>query len=84
MGHIAPKCGTKPAPANNNPGGGAFEEDQNHDILAYCLSKITPDRSSLRKILKIINLAAYITNLLFLRTKNPTERETKFFKFACL
>lgn len=30
---------TKPAGVNNNLDAGAFEEDQNHDIVAYCLSK---------------------------------------------
>jgi hypothetical protein len=28
----------KPATANNNMGGDALDEDQNHDIVACCLS----------------------------------------------
>ena len=56
----------KPAAINNNMGGGALDEDQNHDIVAYCLSRNSYIWRSLYKALKIINLAAYITNLLFL------------------
>jgi len=48
-------------------GGGALDEDQNHDIVAYCLPRNSYIWRSLYKALKIINLAAYITNLLFFK-----------------
>jgi hypothetical protein len=54
-------------------GGSALDEDQNHDIVACCLSGDANIPHTLHKELKIINLAAYITNLLFLRTKNPVQ-----------
>jgi hypothetical protein len=73
MGHIAPARSTKPATANNNMGGDAFDEDQNHDIVARCLSRNANIPHTLCKELKIINLAAYITNLLFLTTKKPAR-----------
>jgi len=59
--------------ANNNMDGDAFDEDQNHDIVACCLSRHTNIPHTLCKELKIINLAAYIRNLLFLRTKKPVS-----------
>jgi hypothetical protein len=71
MGHIAPKRLTKPATANNTMTGDAMDEDQNHDIVHCRLSRNAPVGHFLHKELKIINLAAYITNLLFLRTKKP-------------
>jgi hypothetical protein len=37
MGHIALPGRMKPATANNNMGGGALDEDQNHDTVACCL-----------------------------------------------
>ena len=52
-------------------GGDALDEDQNHDIVARCLSGHSNISHTLCKGLKIINLAAYITNLLFLKTKKP-------------
>jgi hypothetical protein len=63
----------KPATANNNMGGNALDEDQNHDIVARCLSGHANIPRTLCKELKIINLAAYITNLLFLKTKKPVS-----------
>jgi hypothetical protein len=54
-------------------GGGALDENQNHDIVAYCLAGYANIGLTLCKELKIINLAAYITNLLFLKTKKPVE-----------
>jgi hypothetical protein len=59
--------------ANNNMGGDALDEDQNHDIVARCLSGHANIPHTLCKELKIINLAAYITNLLFLKTKKPVS-----------
>ena len=73
MGHIARERSTKPGIANNNMGGSALDEDQNHDIVACCLSSYAHIGHTLCKGLKIINLAAYITNLLFLKTKKPVE-----------
>jgi hypothetical protein len=85
MGHIAPPRSAKPATANNNLGGDALEEDQNHDIVACCLPGHAKIPHTLCKELKIINLAAYITNLLFLKTKKARQHgETKLMKFACL
>ena len=52
-------------------GGDALDENQNHDIVACCLSGHANIPLALCKELKIINLAAYIKNLLFLKTKKP-------------
>jgi hypothetical protein len=54
-------------------GGDALDEDQNHDIVASCLSGYPNIGYTLCKKLKITNLAAYIKNLLFLTTKKPVE-----------